>query len=219
MTDFSSLDLGNFFPLPNVLVAGAIADAADLAGAKYSLIAGVSLANRKGKIFGYVRTMHVKEVLGKDENLREGLGFLGSMQKGQVLFVRGSMKFAYFGEMMTRLSTSLGLGGAVICGALRDSAYISQAAFGVASSSFCPIDIKGRGRVEEFDGPVEIDGFLVESGDLLFADSDGVLVVKKSSLREFFRALKEVLANETKLVRRIEAGESVEEILRHHESF
>jgi regulator of RNase E activity RraA len=219
LTGFSDLDLGDFFPLPNVLVAGAVADAADLAGAEYSLIAGVSLANKTNKVFGYVRTVSVEEVVGMDENLSEGLGFLSSMQKGEVLFVRGSMKFAYFGEMMTRLSISLGLGGAVIYGASRDSSYTSQSEFGVASSSFCPIDIKGRGRVDEFDRPLEVNGFLVESGDLLFADSDGVLVIKQRSLSEFFTSLEEVLANEKKLVQRIEGGESVEEILRHHDGF
>ena len=59
----------------------------------------------------------------------------------------------------------------------------------------------------------------MESGDLLFADSDGVLVIKKAGLASFFVSLREVLDNEQALIRRINQGESVKEILRHHESF
>lgn len=211
--------LRDFLPLPDVLVAGAVSDAADIAKVNYYFIQGVSLANSATRIFGHVRTVSIEEVPGVDENLSAGLGFLETLNTGEVLFARGSSKFAYFGEMMTRLSERLGLGGAVVLGAARDSAFLRQSTFGVASHCFCPVDIKGRGRVGGFDSPIEIEGFEVESGDLLFADSDGVLVIKKAGLASFFGSLREVLDNEEALLRRINRGESVTEILRHHESF
>jgi regulator of RNase E activity RraA len=213
------LTLDNFLPMSDALVAGAVSDAADVANVDYSFLQGVSMANAENRIFGYVRTVSVAEISTMDENLSAGLGFLETLNEGEVLLVRGSSKFAYFGEMMGRLSERLGLGGAVILGAARDSAFLRRSTFGVASSSFCPVDIKGRGRVGGFDESFETDGFEVGSGDLLFADSDGVLVIKKAGLASFFTSLREVLSNEEALLRRINNGESVTEILLHHKSF
>ena len=49
--------------------------------------------------------------------------------------------------------------------------------FPVFASGVCPYDSLHRQRVITWDQPVEIGGVTIRSGDILFADEDGVVVV------------------------------------------
>jgi regulator of RNase E activity RraA len=49
--------------------------------------------------------------------------------------------------------------------------------FPVYCAGIRPVDSKGRGRVEAFDVPIQCGEVLVNPGDMIFADFDGIVVV------------------------------------------
>ncbi len=51
--------------------------------------------------------------------------------------------------------------------------------FPVFHGGIAPLDSKGRGKVVEIDVPIECAGVRIESGDLVFGDVDGVVVVPR----------------------------------------
>ena len=91
----------------------------------------------------------------------------------------GSMRSGIWGELLTTAARNRGCVGAIIDGAVRDVDKIASMGFPVFAKGRCLYDSLDRQRVIDVDVPVEIDGVLFAPGDLVFADTDGVVVVPK----------------------------------------
>jgi 4-hydroxy-4-methyl-2-oxoglutarate aldolase len=91
----------------------------------------------------------------------------------------GSDRIAPWGELLTTAARSRGAVGAVTDGFVRDVRSIRKAKFPVFHGGIAPLDSKGRGKVAEIDVPIECAGVRVETGDLIFGDVDGVVVVPR----------------------------------------
>jgi regulator of RNase E activity RraA len=105
----------------------------------------------------------------------------------------GSSRIAPWGELLTTAARARGAAGAVTDGFVRDVRGIRQVKFPVFHGGIAPLDSKGRGKVVEIDVPIECAGVRIESGDLVFGDVDGVVVVPRAVEEEVVtRALAKV---------------------------
>ena len=95
----------------NLACTGMITDECDELGIDYVCLTGYKTNSSKPSFFGFVRTVDLEEGDYADENINLGLGFLNSLGNQDVLFVKGSDSFAYFGELMTRFSTKKQING------------------------------------------------------------------------------------------------------------
>ena len=202
----------------NKLCSGMLSDELDKMGYRNQVIQGLVI-NKEHKIFSIARTIKIEELETDDENIRTGLGFIGSINKGEILCVQGSQQFAYFGELMTRLSIRQGLGGVVIGGFTRDSEFTQHTKLPIFSQGYTCKDIKGRGRVQEVDTSITIQGVEINPGDYIFGDLDGVVVVPKECKEELEQRLLQVILNENNIVRDITEGKSIEFILNTYKEF
>jgi regulator of RNase E activity RraA len=100
----------------------------------------------------------------------------------------GSMRSGLWGELLSTAARRSGCVGAIVDGAVRDVVKMTQMAFPIFARGTCLYDSKDRNRVIDVDVPVEIDGVLFSSGDLVVADSDGIAVVPKSVEAQVVRA-------------------------------
>jgi 4-hydroxy-4-methyl-2-oxoglutarate aldolase len=91
----------------------------------------------------------------------------------------GSMRSGIWGELLSTAARNRGCAGAVVDGAIRDTAKMDAMGFTCFARGTCIYDSQNRQRVIDLDVPVEIDGVRFESGDLVFADDDGVVVVPR----------------------------------------
>lgn len=203
------------------LFSGMFSDVLDLLGYRNSVISSVKPIRSDIKIFGKVRTVELIDVNSIEipENIEKGLSYLELIQENEILFVKGSDQYAYFGELMTRLSKRQGLQAAVICGFSRDSSFIVNSGFNFFSSGFLPSDIKSRGQVKSVDEVVTINNVEVNSGDYIFGDNDGIVVIPKKIENIVFEKIKSTIADEKLIVEKIDSGFSVGEILKSHKSF
>jgi 4-hydroxy-4-methyl-2-oxoglutarate aldolase len=96
----------------------------------------------------------------------------------------GSMHSALWGELLSTASRNSGCIGAIIDGAVRDVAKIRDMKFPVFARGTSVYDSQNRQRVIDTDIPVEIAGVRFRSGDLVFADHDGVVVVPQEVEQE-----------------------------------
>ena len=89
---------------------------------------------------------------------------------------------------------------------LRDTHGILELNFPAFAYGSYAQDQGPRGKVMDFRVPLEIDGLRINSGDIIFGDVDGVLVVPQAAETEIFVSAIEKVRGE-KLVRQaIEAG-------------
>jgi len=137
---------------------------------------------------------------------------LDDLRKNEVYVNTGSSpRNALWGELMSTRARKLGSRGAVLNGYVRDTKTILEMGFPTFAFGSYGQDSAPRYKVVDFRVPVEIGSVRVRPGDILFGDSDGVLVVPAGAEAEVFtRALEK--ARGEKLVRQaIEEGSSAVE--------
>jgi 4-hydroxy-4-methyl-2-oxoglutarate aldolase len=86
---------------------------------------------------------------------------------------------APWGELMSSVAKVRGAAGCVCDSNVRDCRKIVALQFPVFSAGIRPVDSMGRGRVMDYDVPVRCGDVLVQPGELVFADFDGVVVVPR----------------------------------------
>lgn len=132
---------------------------------------------------------------------------LRMLQPGDVLVVdaEGDLSRALFGEIMMSVAKSKGAVAAVINGAVRDVDAFEEAQF--------PCWAKGvnlRGPYKEGPGalniPVTIGGMVINPGDIVLGDSDGVVAFSPNQALEIAKLGKEKLAQEQATLKSIKNG-------------
>lgn len=130
-------------------------------------------------------------------------------QPGDVIVVDagGVLINAIIGEIMSTLAEKNGVAGFVIDGSIRDAGALRAGSFPVFAAG-----VAHRGPYK--DGPgeincaISIDGMIVEPGDLIVADDDGVLCVPYDQAAEIAKLTEAKKAVEDKAIKDIHAGTS-----------
>jgi regulator of RNase E activity RraA len=132
-------------------------------------------------IVGRARTFRWMETNYVVDNDPYGLEIdaMDSLGPGDVAVHSSDASFtnAPWGELMSTLALRNGAAGCVCDGLIRDCRQIIDMQFPVFHVGIRPVDSKGRGRVMGYDLPVRCGEVLVNPGELIFADFDGVVVV------------------------------------------
>ena len=112
-----------------------------------------------------------------------------SILPGEVVVVstQHSKRNAPWGELLSTASRSRQARGAVVDGLVRDVRKIEALGFPVFAAGIKPVDSMGRGIVTDYNTPVECGEVLVNPGDLIFADFDGVVVIPRRAVEETVR--------------------------------
>jgi regulator of RNase E activity RraA len=93
-------------------------------------------------------------------------------------------RIAPWGELLSTACKARGAAGCVTDGLVRDVRQIRTMGFPVFHGGIGPLDTKGRARMMECDTPVECAGVHVRSGDIVFGDADGVVVIPQERAGE-----------------------------------
>ncbi|VWX52262.1 RraA family protein [Novosphingobium sp. 9U] len=129
-------------------------------------------------------------------------------QAGDVLVLTngGGHQGALWGDVACGFAKKQGLAGAVIEGAARDIDAIRELEFPIWSTAVSVEHPEKRGPAA-VNVPLTVDGVLVEPGDLVCADTDGVLVVPRALLQHAVEGAEKRAQTEVTIRARIAAGE------------
>lgn len=128
-------------------------------------------------------------------------------EPGDVIVVDagGDLTNALIGEMMVAYAIKRGVAGIVINGAIRDAANIGAGDFPMFAAG-----ISHRGPYKDGPGeinvPIAIDGMVIEPGDLIIGDDDGLLCVPYDQVAEVYDRATAKHAAEEKQMRQIAEG-------------
>jgi regulator of RNase E activity RraA len=140
------------------------------------------------KFAGLARTVLLK----KDEgNTDPGAlnGMLEAIDEGSadsvyVMVVEDGEDIAGMGGLMGTAMAARGYAGAVIDGGVRDVAYLRKIGFPVYATGIVPSTSVHHYRFAGSQIEVHCDGVAVNPGDIIAADSDGVVVVPRARAQE-----------------------------------
>jgi len=105
-------------------------------------------------------------------------------------------RIAPWGELLSTASAARGAAGCVTDGLVRDVQRIRALRFPVFHGGIGPLDTKGRARMVERDIPIECAGVKLRSGDLVFGDADGVVVLPQERAAEVLARAREKASGE-----------------------
>lgn len=141
---------------------------------------------------------------------------LDDLKANEVYVCAGaSPRFALWGELMTTRAIKLGAAGAVVDGYLRDTRGVLAQNFPAFAYGSYAQDQGPRGKVIDFRMPLEIEGVRIETGDIVFGDVDGVLVVPREAEEEIFVKALEKARGEKLVQKAIEDGMSASDAFKH----
>lgn len=189
----------NFEELSEKLYAAVICDALDSMG-YYEQSPRIQLAGytTQAPLMGRCKTTLWVDMYHTDPNPYDlELKAVDSCQPGDVVIAAagGSVRSGIWGELLSTAARNAGCRGAIVHGAIRDVKKMAEMEFPVYATSTCIYDSQNRQRVVDIDVPVQIEGVLIQPGDLVFADEDGVVFIPKSIEAEVLqRALEKVTA-------------------------
>ena len=127
-----------------------------------------------------------------------------------------SSRIAPWGELLSTAARARGAAGCLTDGLVRDIRAIRRMGFPVFHGGIGPLDSKGRGKVADIDIPIECAGVRVETGDLIFGDADGVIVVPQAVESEALsRALAKV-EGENATRSELERGDKLRDVFARH---
>lgn len=142
---------------------------------------------------------------------------LDAIQPDEVYLASGgAMNCAAWGEILTATARARGGAGAVIDGFHRDTRRVLEQNWPVFSRGSFAQDAGVRSSVVEFRCRVQIGGVLVEPGDLVFGDIDGVLVIPRMIEERVIQLALEKVAGEKIVRSEIEAGSTSTDVFNRY---
>ncbi|MES2185966.1 MAG: RraA family protein [Pseudomonadota bacterium] len=117
----------------------------------------------------------------------------------------GDLTNSLFGEIMAATAVKIGLAGVVLNGAVRDAEEIRRGDFPLYAAG-----VSHRGPYKDGPGeinvPIAIDGMVIEPGDLVLGDADGLLSVPYGEAKSLLAATHEKMEAERKMLADIAEG-------------
>ncbi len=127
----------------------------------------------------------------------------------------------YFGELLALGMKVRGCVGAVVDGGVRDSHWIAQHGFPVFARYTTPVASTGRWKVTGCQIPVFMRGavrrnVIVNPGDFLLADAEGIAVVPLAIVAEILLQAEQITERENAIRKEIADGASLDVVLKRY---
>ena len=124
---------------------------------------------------------------------------LDMAQPGDVIVLanKGSLSRSLCGEIMSSYAASRGLAGIITDGCVRDSAALRTMDFPVYAKGITPNGPYKNGP-GEMNFPVSFAGIVINPGDIIIGDADGLLVVRPEEAAKIVEKAKAYHDSETK---------------------
>ena len=170
------------------------------------------------KFAGFARTVLLKKDEGNTDPAALN-GMLAAIDQGStdsvyVMVLEDGENIAGMGGLMGTAMAARGYAGAVIDGGVRDVAYLRKIGFPVYATGIVPSTSVHHYRFGGSQIPVTCDGVVVNAGDIVTADSDGVVVVPRGRAQEVLTLAQQMDFKEHSMYAVIEQMKSIVEAVK-----
>ncbi|MDB4987430.1 MAG: dimethylmenaquinone methyltransferase [Myxococcaceae bacterium] len=151
--------------------------------------------------------VHVRDFLVPDAQGLAGMVYVAGSQSGMI------DRFALAGGLSTAHFQRLGMEAIVLGGAVRDAEELAQREIPIWATSLSPADSQGNYRVVSTGTECIVDDILVRTGDWVFGDSTGIIVVPVAHAQEAVGRALEILDAEASIDGSLNSSESLFSVL------
>ncbi len=172
-------------------------------------------------IFGYARVGLYMPIYHDDAQVdvyEHEIALVDNLAPGDVPVIscNGNLGIAPWGELLSTRAQVLQSAGCITDGCVRDVRMICDMGYPVFCGGRNPVDTKYRGKMMWYDVPCVIGGVLVNSGDLVIADLDGIVFVPRDRVEEVVTGALDKVRSENTVRDELRAGRSLAEVFEKH---
>ena len=138
----------------------------------------------------------------------------GAQDSVYVMSIEDGADIAGMGGLMGTAMQARDFSGAIIDGAVRDTAYLKKIGFPVYATGMTPATLVGHYRCAGTQVPVTIDGVAIHPGDIVTADNDGVVIVPRAHAVEVLLLAQQMDFKEHSMYPVIDKLKSIEEAVK-----
>ena len=210
-----------FKNLTNHLSSPILSDVLDELDLPNQVIQGLNISLPDMKIFGRAKTLKIKKSATDDEyDIYQAYQMYPTIRRGDIIMVETEVpEYAYFGELNANLAHRAGAIGAIIGGHTRDRSGVDKLHFPVSSKGYTCKDVKGKGSFEYMNKAITLEGVTIDYESLVFADSDGIVVIPKHVEGVVLERCQEIIQTESKILLDINTNSGIDSILGDHGNF
>ena len=166
---------------------------------------------------GFALTVRMEKQEKADSHAVDGM--LEAIDRGEkdsvyAMSIEDGADVAGMGGLMGTAMQARDFSGAIIDGAVRDTAYLRKIGFPVYSTGIAPSTLVGHYRCAGTQIPVVIDGVTIHPGDIITTDGDGVVVVPRAHAVEVLLLAQQMDFKEHSMYPVIEKLKSIEEAVK-----
>lgn len=165
------------------------------------------------RISGYALTVRLEKHESHDSHSLDGM--LEAIDRGKpdsvyVMSIEDGADLGGMGGLMGTAMAARNFSGAIIDGAVRDTAYLRKIAFPVYAKGIAPSTLVGHYRCAGAEVPVVIDDVPIHPGDIISADADGVVIVPRDHAADVLVLAQQLDFKEHSMYPLIEKTKSIE---------
>jgi regulator of RNase E activity RraA len=206
----------------NRLYSAVISDVLDsLGNTDHAMTPNVRPLDDSLVLFGPARTGLYMEVYHVEAGINPyelEIALVDDLKPGEVAVFGcpDSPRVAPWGELLSTAAHARGGAGCITDGLVRDVRLIRAMQFPVFAGGIGPLDSKGRAMVMKIDVPIVCGGVRVCSGDWVFGDVDGVVVIPAALAAQALELALEKIAGEDTVREELAAGNTLREVFARH---
>jgi CMP-N-acetylneuraminic acid synthetase/regulator of RNase E activity RraA len=174
------------------------------------------------KIMGKARTIKLSK-LKSGENYKKIYDALNSYENvsdNDIILVENEISdFAYFGEMNANLAIRAGASGVIIDGKTRDTLEVRKLNLPVFAKGSTCVDVKKRAVLKSINKKIIIENIEIFPEDLIFADSEGIIIIPKKYESEILDRAFKIISKEKGILKDIALNLPISEIMKRNGFF
>jgi 4-hydroxy-4-methyl-2-oxoglutarate aldolase len=208
----------SFAAMRETLFTSVLSDCLDEVGVmRQALPSRIRPLDESAVMVGRARTaafMEVYDVPQGSNPYELEIALIDSLAKDEipVFACSNPARIAPWGELLSTAATVRGAAGALMDGCTRDIKAIRAMGFPVFHGGIAPLDSKGRGKIMTIDAPIECGGVPVATGDLIFGDADGVVVIPKAVEAQVLDLAFKKVTGERNTLRDLQRGDRLADV-------
>jgi regulator of RNase E activity RraA len=198
------------------LATSTLANALDDIGYHNNVMVGISAVAPGFRFSGGAVT--VKEISGDFESFSPQDFRIGAIidaaKSGDVIVVDAEgAQSSTWGGMASYAAKLKGISGLVVDGGVRDADEIIEFEFPVFARHLIPTTGRTRLKVEAINVPVIVGGVEVEPGDIIVADSTGILCLPRRKMKKILNLAEEMAWEDASAIEDMKGGLSFSEAM------
>lgn len=118
-------------------------------------------------------------------------------QSGDVIVIdgSGSISNSLWGGNRSKVAATRGVAGVIVDGSTRDIAETQELGLPLFARALCPMASLSAGA-GELNFPISCGGLVVNPGDIIVADSEGIVVIPKDDAEDVYAAWRKAVERE-----------------------